>query len=261
MQKKSQNLTLEKVKETFQATDWNESKAKQNSNIAEAEDDEDDSDFDEQKALEEQKRSTEMWDDEENVIEEGPQAEEDGEDEISIQEEDLKTEEKVSEKASLKADEKMESDSEISDMPRARQRRVRTVNSQASSIKSIKAKKAKTREAAKGFFDEEAELGSDDENKDDNRKAINKDDAEENEEGMDSDLEGFVAKGDDVEIGDAEEGALDKFMQDMKEDDKKRTQIAMQAALFGQNRKRKRGQVMGEDDDMDDYQKRKQERL
>lgn len=46
---------------------------------------------------------------------------------------------------------------------------------------------------------------------------------------------------DDVEIGDADEGALSKFIQDMHDDDKKRTQIAMQAALFGQNRKRKRG--------------------
>ena len=55
MQKRSQNLTLEKVKETFQATDWNESKAKATSKEpeAEVEDDEDDSDFDEEKALEE----------------------------------------------------------------------------------------------------------------------------------------------------------------------------------------------------------------
>jgi len=75
----------------------------------------------------------------------------------------------------------------------------------------------------KGLFEEEAELGSDDENKGDIRKEINKNDAEENEDGMDSDLDGFVAKGDDVEIGDAEEGAMAKFMQDMKDDDKKRT--------------------------------------
>ena len=88
MQKRSQNLTLEKVKETFQATDWNESKAKPTSKEVEAEEDADDSDFDEEKALEEQKRqSTEMWDDEENVIqEEAPMAEEEGEDEISLQE-------------------------------------------------------------------------------------------------------------------------------------------------------------------------------
>jgi hypothetical protein len=56
MQKRSQNLTLEKVKETFQATDWNESKAKPTSKEVEAEEDADDSDFDEEKALEEQKR-------------------------------------------------------------------------------------------------------------------------------------------------------------------------------------------------------------
>lgn len=92
---------------------------------------------------------------------------------------------------------------------------------------------------AKNFFDEEAELGSDDENKDHLKKLINKGDAEENEEGLDDDLEGFVAK-DDVEIGDADEGALNKYLQDMHEDDKRRTNIAMQAALFGQNRKRKR---------------------
>ena len=70
-----------------------------------------------------------------------------------------------------------------------------------------------------------------------------------------------MKKGEDVEIGDAPDGAMDKFIQDMHEDDKKRTQIAMQAALFGQNRKRKREQVMGPDDDLDDYQKRRQERL
>ena len=76
---------------------------------------------------------------------------------------------------------------------------------------------------------------------------------------MDSDLDGFVAK-DDVEIGDAEEGAMQKFLQDMHEDDKNKTRIAMQAALFGQNRKRKREQLE-DDEDLDDYRKRKQERL
>jgi hypothetical protein len=36
----------------------------------------------------------------------------------------------------------------------------------------------------------------------------------------------------------------------------------MQSALFGQNRKRKRGQVEGMDDeDQDDYEKRKNERI
>jgi hypothetical protein len=46
-------MTLEKVKETFQATDWNESKAKPGSSTKIVEDEEDDSDFDEEKALEE----------------------------------------------------------------------------------------------------------------------------------------------------------------------------------------------------------------
>ena len=67
----------------------------------------------------------------------------------------------------------MDSDSEHSDLPKMRQRRIKAVNSQSS---SVKVKRAKALEAAKGFFDEEAELGSDDENKDDARKNINKDD-------------------------------------------------------------------------------------
>jgi hypothetical protein len=63
-----------------------------------------------------------------------------------------------------------------------------------------------------GFFDEEAGLGSDDEEKDDIIKHINKNDAEENEEGLDDDLDGFVVKADDEEIGDvAEEDMHRKF--------------------------------------------------
>jgi hypothetical protein len=115
---------------------------------------------------------------------------------------------------------------------------------------------------AANFFDEEAELGSDNENNDDARKAINKNDKDENEDDNDSDLDGFVVKrGEDEEIGDAPDGAMEKFNRDMQEDDKKRTYIAMQAALFGQNRKRTREQAMGPDDDLEDYQKRRQERL
>ena len=53
-----------------------------------------------------------------------------------------------------------------------------------------------------------------------------------------------------------------KFLMDLKEDDKQRTRIAMQAALFGQNRKRKRGQVDGlDDEDHEDFLKRKNERM
>jgi hypothetical protein len=52
------------------------------------------------------------------------------------------------------------------------------------------------------LFDEEAELGSDDEDKDDIKKDINRNDEEENDDDLDSDLEGFVVRGDDEEIGD-----------------------------------------------------------
>ncbi len=42
------------------------------------------------------------------------------------------------------------------------------------------------------FFDEEAELGSDNEDNDDYMKAIDSNDEEENEEGLDENLRGFV---------------------------------------------------------------------
>jgi hypothetical protein len=58
------------------------------------------------------------------------------------------------------------------------------------------------------FFDDEAELGSDDEDNDNIRKEINKNDADENEDGLDEDLKEFVVQADDVEVGDAEEEAL-----------------------------------------------------
>ena len=45
----------------------------------------------------------------------------------------------------------------------------------------------------KNFFEDEAELGSDDEENDDVRKHIDRlNDDEENEEGLDDDLDGFV---------------------------------------------------------------------
>lgn len=60
-------------------------------------------------------------------------------------------------------------------------------------------------------MEEEAELGSDDEENDDVRKVINRNDAEENDEGLDSDLEGFVVKADDEEIGDPDDAMYDKI--------------------------------------------------
>lgn len=113
----------------------------------------------------------------------------------------------------------------------------------------------------KGFFDEEAGLGSDNEDRDDVEKVINKNDAEENEEGLDSDLDGFVEKGDVELIPDAEEDAHAKFIRDLQEDDRQRTREVMQATVFGHNKKRKRGEVVGLDDDLDDFEKRKKQRL
>lgn len=84
------------------------------------------------------------------------------------------------------------------------------------------------RKKVAGFFEDEAELGSDDEENDDVRKKIDKRDAEENEEGLDDDLEEFVVKGGDADIiGDAEEDMLEKFQQDLINDDKARTRQIM----------------------------------
>ena len=44
----------------------------------------------------------------------------------------------------------------------------------------------------RAFFDEEAELGSENEENDDIKKNINKGDIEENEDGLDQDLQDFV---------------------------------------------------------------------
>lgn len=113
---------------------------------------------------------------------------------------------------------------------------------------------------ARKFFDEEAELGSDDEDKDDVKKAINKDDLEENEEGLDEELEGFVEKDEDV-IGDAEEDALEKFKQDLINDDRAQTLQIMRAAIFGHNKKRQRHEMDLDEDDHEEFERRKRERI
>jgi hypothetical protein len=59
--------------------------------------------------------------------------------------------------------------------------------------------------ALRKYMEMEAELGSDDEENDDVRKEINRGEDEENEDGLDDDLDGFVVHGaDDEEIGDAD---------------------------------------------------------
>lgn len=63
------------------------------------------------------------------------------------------------------------------------------------------------------FLDEEAELGSDNEDNDSVRKHIDRDgDLEEDEDGLDDDLGGFVVhQGDDAEIGEENEDVYEKF--------------------------------------------------
>ena len=81
---------------------------------------------------------------------------------------------------------------------------------------------------------------------------------------MDDDLKEFVVAADDEEVGEAEQDALIKFHMDMEQDDKAATRRVMEAAIFGRNRKRKRGDIEGgleDDSELDDFQKRKQERL
>jgi len=71
------------------------------------------------------------------------------------------------------------------------------------------------------FFEEQADLGSDNEENDDVRKNINLDDEEENEEGHDEDLDGFVVHAaDDEVVGEADEGLYHKHMEDMRELDR-----------------------------------------
>ena len=68
------------------------------------------------------------------------------------------------------------------------------------------------------FLEEEAELGSDNEENDDVRKNIDRvGDDEENENGLDDDLDGFVVRaGDDEEIGDENADMHQKYLRDME---------------------------------------------
>jgi len=110
------------------------------------------------------------------------------------------------------------------------------------------------------FVDDEAELGSDDEEHDDTKKRIDADDMEENEDDLDKDLEGFVVQGgDDAEIGEGNDEMMQKFLNDRHEDDRKMTQKIFSSIILGNNKKRKRGEV--ELDDLDEFSKRKLQRI
>ena len=66
--------------------------------------------------------------------------------------------------------------------------------------------------AAAKFMDLEADLGSDNEENDDKIKKINREDAEECENGLDEDLDGFVTHEAPVGDEEAEAAARDLYM-------------------------------------------------
>jgi len=97
----------------------------------------------------------------------------------------------------------------------------------------------------KKFVDLEAELGSDDEDHDEGKaKSIHSSDRDENEEGLDEDLKGFVVTGgQDEEIGEADEEMRQKFIRDREADDKANVAKIYNSVILGNNRKRKRGEI------------------
>ena len=185
-----------------------------------------------------------MWDDEENFIGEQKDDAEEGEDEQDGDAISLDTDAKQAVEAHSQSNDEIDlndidgkmlaltsndGESDGSVIQRRRREANKIVEavkkSQESSEAALMLKqrqnlKKKQRQKVAGFFDDEAELGSDDENKDDTKKQINKNDIEENEEGLDSDLDGFVDNRDDKEIGDPDHDAEEKFRQDLMEDDK-----------------------------------------
>ena len=85
-------------------------------------------------------------------------------------------------------------------------------------------------------------------------------DEEENEDGLDADLEGFVDRapleGDAEEILAGNDAAHEAYQKQMAEDEKAMNKQIMSAVFLGNNKKRKRGDV--EDfEDLDEAQKRK----
>lgn len=89
-----------------------------------------------------------------------------------------------------------------------------------------------------GFFEDEAELGSENEENDHHIKNINKRDAEEDEEGLDEDLKDFVhIPGDNEEIPDNASDVHRRYMEDLREDDLKFNKKMLEKGLFGRKRK------------------------
>ena len=113
-----------------------------------------------------------------------------------------------------------------------------------------------------GMLDDEAELGSDDEDNDHVQKQINKNDDEENEEGLDEDLNGFVVQGNDEEINpDNEEEAYKKYLEQIELDDQRKKMAEINAVVYGRNSKKRRRYDVDDLDDEDDFEQRKQQRM
>lgn len=114
-----------------------------------------------------------------------------------------------------------------------------------------KREKERKLKALRKYLDDEAELGSDDEDHDDVRKNIDREGDEEDEDGLDEDLGGFVVHdGDDAEIGDESADHYAKFQLDMEQKDREDIKRTMDAVIFGQNnKKRKRDEIEGLDGD------------
>lgn len=114
----------------------------------------------------------------------------------------------------------------------------------------------------KKFVDLEAEIGSDDEEHDEGKaKSINSGDHDENEEGLDDDLKGFVVQGgQDEEIGGTDEEMRLRFIKEQREaDDKAETAKIWSSVILGNNRKRKRGEI--EFEELDEASKKKLKRI
>lgn len=112
------------------------------------------------------------------------------------------------------------------------------------------------------FLEEEAELGSDDEENDDNRKRINRDDEDEYDgDELDEDLDGFVVRGDEDDINNPTEDMYQRFREEEERRDKEDIARTVQAVLFGNNKKRKRGEVEGLEDEMLDEDAKKKKKI
>ena len=176
---------MDKLKSTFKQTKFNESKKKETAigidgkEVELNEEEEDDEDYVPEQA-------PKVWDDEENSVQEEADASN------KASEEGEQEENEADEDAPISMEELLSADHQAHDEIIASQvsKMVKSVQSYAAkSQKSVHAEKKKELAA---FFEDEAELGSDDEEKGDMAKSINKDDAEENEDGLDKDLEGFI---------------------------------------------------------------------